>query len=153
MAHSSTYTSTSSGRSPAQIATSEKRPLGWRQAGFKGALAATFGIVLPSFLIIWMISLFLEELMMLPLVEAAFKGVRIAVGLLIIRAGWTMVQKMLKKTPNKKHSIAFVAVFFLIVLAANILGVKLSTVWLILTSGLIGFCLYGLPGRKGRAEK
>lgn len=138
---------------PGPIAINCATYTGYRQAGFKGAVVATLGMILPSFLIIWLISLFFEELFVFPIVENIFKGIRIAVSLLIMRAGWSMVQKMLKKTPNKKHSIAFTAVAFVIMFAVNLLDIRFSTVWLILFSAVVGLCLYGLPVKKGGAEK
>ena len=138
---------------PGPIAINCATYTGYRQAGFKGAVAATLGMVMPSFLIILLISLFFEDLFVFPVVENIFKGIRVAVALLVIRAVWSMVQKMLKKTPNKKHSIAFAAVAFVIVLATNLMNIRLSTVWLILVSAVIGLSLYGLPLNDRRAKK
>ena len=120
---------------------------GFRQAGMPGAIAATVGMVLPSFLMILIIASFFETLVSYPIVANAFRGIRVAVAVLIAHAGIKMVKKMLKKTPNKKHSIAFVAVFFLVAFLLNLLGIRLSTIWLILIAGICGYCLYGMPGK------
>lgn len=121
---------------------------GYKQAGMPGAIAATVGMILPSFLIILLIATFFETLLSYPIVANAFRGIRVAVAVLIAMAGIKMVKKMLKKTPNKKHSIAFVAVFFVVTFVLNLLGIHLSTIWLILVAGVCGYCLYGIP-KKG----
>ena len=118
---------------------------GYKQAGLPGAVAATVGMILPSFLIILLIASFFESLLSYPVIANAFKGIRVAVAVLIAHAGIKMVRKMLKKTPHKKHSIAFVAVFFTITFVLNLLGIHLSTIWLILAAGVCGYCLYGMP--------
>ncbi len=121
---------------------------GYKQAGMPGAIAATVGMILPSFLIILLIATFFETLLSYTIVANAFRGIRVAVAVLIAMAGIKMVKKMLKKTPNKKHSIAFVAVFFAVTFVLNLLGIHLSTIWLILMAGVCGYCLYGIP-KKG----
>ena len=70
---------------------------GYEQAGLTGAAAATLGMILPPFLIIYLISIFLEEFLTLPLVAAAFQGIKIAVGILILEAAFAMLRKMPKK--------------------------------------------------------
>ena len=68
--------------------------VGYRQAGFSGALWATFGMVLPSFLVIYLISMFLENFLEITVVANAFRGIQIAVGLLILDAGISVSRKL-----------------------------------------------------------
>ncbi len=136
---------------PGPIAINCSTYTGYTKAGFIGALAATLGMIFPSFCIILLISHFLDNLLAFSVVANAFRGIRLAVTILIFRAGSKMVRQLMKKTPNKTHSILFIAVFFAITFFLNIAGIHLSTIWLILTAGLLGFCLYGLP-RKGAAK-
>ncbi len=136
---------------PGPIAINCSTYTGYTTAGFAGALAATIGMVLPSFCIILLVSSFLDNLLVFPVVANAFRGIRLAVAILIFRAGSKMTQQLMKKTPNKKHSTFFIAVFFAVTFFMNAAGVHLSTIWLILTAGFIGLCLYGLP-RKEAAE-
>ncbi|MBT9775247.1 chromate transporter [Clostridium sp. MCC353] len=136
---------------PGPIAINCATYTGYKKAGFAGAAAATLGIVLPSFLIILIISSFMENLLQYAVIERAFKGIRIAVALLIIQAAVKMIRKMLKKSSNKLLSIGFVAVFFSITLFLNLSGIRFSTIYLILTAGLLGYFIYSGPGRKGDA--
>ncbi|WP_455580665.1 chromate transporter [Dysosmobacter sp.] len=134
---------------PGPIAINCATYTGYKKAGLPGAIIATLGMVLPSFLIILIVSAFFENLLSYPLAANAFKGIRIAVAILIMQAAIKMIKKMLKKTPSKPMSIAFIAVFFAVVLTLDLLGIHFSTIYLILIAGVLGFCLYALPKRKG----
>ena len=60
---------------------------GWRLRGLKGAIAATLGAVLPSFVIILLVAMLFTEIRENPVVERIFRGIRpVAVGLIIIPA-------------------------------------------------------------------
>jgi len=132
---------------PGPIAINCSTYTGYKKAGIGGAVAATLGMVLPSFVILLLVSVFFEDFLAYPVVASAFRGIRVAVALLIFRAGFKMVTKMLKSTKSKLSSLLFVIVFFGISLCLSLLDIHISTVWLILASGLCGFFLYGI-GRK-----
>jgi len=134
---------------PGPIAINCATYTGYKKAGLPGAITATLGMVLPSFLIILIVSAFFDDLLNYPLVANAFKGIRIAVAILIMQAAIKMIKKMLKKTPNKPISIAFIAVFFTVVFVLNLFNIHFSTIYLILMAGALGFCLYALPKQKG----
>ena len=74
---------------------------GYKKAGFIGALVATLGIVVPSFIVIYLISMFLDNFLELTIIANAFKGIKIAVGILILDAAITMIKKMHKKMQMK----------------------------------------------------
>ena len=79
---------------PGPIAINCATFVGWQQAGFAGALAATFGVVFPSFAVIFAISMFLDNFLEITVIASAFRGIKIAVGILILNAGITMLKKM-----------------------------------------------------------
>ena len=133
---------------PGPIAINCATYTGYKKAGIKGAVTATLGMILPSFLIILILSYFLDDLMTYKSVANAFPGIRFAVALLIIQAAIKMIQKMLKKTPDKKMSILFVGAFFAVVFVLNLMNLHFSTIYLILISGLLGYYIYYLPHRK-----
>lgn len=134
---------------PGPIAINCATYTGYKKAGIAGAIAATMGMVFPSFLIILLISAFMEDLLRYPVVVNAFRGIRIAVALLIIQAAVKMIRKMLKKTPDKIGSMVFVTVFGSFTLLCNWLGIRFSTIYLILIAGVAGFAIYSLKGEKG----
>ncbi len=129
---------------PGPIAINLATYAGYKKAGVRGALAATLGVVLPSFLIIWLISSFMENLLSIETVAKAFKGIRIAVALLIIRAALKMIKGMLKKTQHKYISAVILSLFFLAVIIIDLLGVSFSTIYLILIAGMCGVFVYGI---------
>lgn len=129
---------------PGPIAINLATYAGYKKAGIGGALAATLGVVLPSFLIIWLISSFMEDLLSIEPVAKAFKGIRIAVALLIIRAALKLIKGMLKKTRHKYISTVILSLFFLAVIIIDLLGVSFSTIYLILTAGICGVFVYGI---------
>ena len=118
--------------------------VGYKQKGFLGAVAATLGVVLPSFLIIYVISMFLDRFLEISWVASAFKGIRIAVGLLILDVGIRMAKKM----PRTALRIAILACALVLTLLSLILGWKISTIVLLLAAGAISLALFVL-GKDG----
>ena len=135
---------------PGPIAINCATYTGWRQAGLAGALAATLGIVLPAFLLFWALSFCFEWFLGLTAVEWAFRGIRAAVAVLVVEAGWNMLRKI-RKNP-KKHTLrmALAAGGFLLALLARLLGWPVSTIELMLLAGIIGAVVFREnPARKG----
>ena len=81
---------------PGPIAINCATYVGYKLAGMAGAVVATLGIVVPSFVIIYLISNFLDNFLAYPLVAKAFLGIKVGVGILILDAGLTMLRKMQK---------------------------------------------------------
>lgn len=81
---------------------------GYKKAGFLGAFVATLGIVVPSFIVIFLISMFLDNFLEITIVANAFKGIKVGVGLLILDAAITMINKMQKKEIVKTNYDMFV---------------------------------------------
>ena len=124
---------------------------GHKIGGIPGAIAATLGMVTPSFLIIYAISMFLENFLELTLVANAFRGIKIAVGLLILDAGLNMLKKA-KKTPLTRAIILSACI---IMLAAHIFSWKISAISLMITAGIISLLIFvmGDCRKKGGAAK
>ena len=124
---------------PGPIAINCATFVGMKRKGFWGAVAATVGVVVPSFLIIYGISLFLDDLLVIPVVANAFRGIKLAVGLLIVQAGLNM----LKKIPKKPLPVAILAASVAIMAIGALFGQHISTVVLILSAGFLGLVLSG----------
>lgn len=137
---------------PGPIAINCATFVGYRQAGFIGSLAATLGIVLPSFVVIYAISMFLDNFLAITAIANAFKGIKIAVGILILDAAVTMIKKMYRKgLPYAIMVCSFIAMFFI-----NIFSWNISPVSLMLAAALINltiFVISGAPKRKGGEGK
>ena len=133
---------------PGPIAINCATFVGYRQKGFPGALAATLGMILPSFVVIFLISLFLDRFLEITWVADAFKGIRIAVGILIVDVAVRMIRKM----PKDKLRIAILVLSCMIMLLINIFSWKVSTIVLLAAAALISlaaFLLRGSPSGKG----
>ena len=125
---------------------------GYKKAGFIGALIATLGMVLPSLVVIYLISMFLDNFLELTIIANAFKGIKVAVGILILDAGITMVKKM----PKKKMPRVIMLCSCVVMLCINIFAWNLSSIRLMIIAGaisLIVFIISGAPKLKGGAEK
>ncbi len=137
---------------PGPIAINCATYVGYKKAGVLGAALATLGMVLPSFVIISLISMFLKNFLEIKTVAYAFRGIRAAVAILIVQAGFRMISKMLKKKENRAVNVAFISVFFIIVLVLNFLNINFSTIYLILIAGIAGLCI-GLASNKKEGKK
>ena len=125
---------------------------GYKKAGFIGALVATLGIVVPSFIVIYLISMFLDNFLELTIVANAFKGIKIAVGILILDAAITMIKKMHKKI----LPIAIMVCSCVVMLCINIFAWNFSSISLMLIAAAVSlaiFILNGAPEQKGGAKK
>ena len=78
---------------PGPVAINSATFVGYRTAGFWGAVCATFGVVLPSFVIILAISYLLNNFMEIKAVQYAFKGINAGVLALLFKALWNMYKK------------------------------------------------------------
>lgn len=118
--------------------------VGYRQKGIAGAAAATLGVVLPSFIIIWLISLFLDHFLEITWVASAFRGIRIAVGILIVDVGIRMLRKM----PKEPLRIVIMACSFILMLLISIFAWKISTIVLLLAAAAISLAVFLVSGRQ-----
>ena len=125
---------------------------GYKKAGFIGALAATLGMVLPSFVIIYLISMCLDNFLELAIIANAFKGIKIAVGILILDAAITMIKKMhKKKLPRTIMVCSCIAMLFINLFAWNFSSISLMIIAAIVS--LTIFVLNGAPEQKGGTKK
>ena len=137
---------------PGPIAINCATFVGYKQAGFIGAVMATLGIVLPSFLVIYIISMFLDNFMQLAIVANAFKGIKVAVGIIILDAALTMLKKMPKKPfPKAVMTCAFIAM-----LVINVFALKISSISLIVIAAVVSVAVFiskGAPEMNGGKAK
>ena len=134
---------------PGPIAINSATYLGYKRLGVLGSLSATVGVVLPSFIIIFVISLFFDAFLSLKPVEYAFRGIQVCVVYLIFSAGW----KMLKSVKKTVFSITIVSAVFLCMVVLSLFAVKLSTILYILICGCVGLFVYLLNTMKKKKEE
>jgi chromate transporter len=129
---------------PGPIAINLATYCGYKVKGILGSLAATIGVVLPSLIIIFSISLFFDRFIQNKVVAAIFMGIKCAVVYLITTAGIRMFRKM-KKT---WYSIAATILIIVIMSILTIFSLSFSTVYFILIGGLLGLTLFGFFAKK-----
>ena len=120
--------------------------VGFKQKGLAGAVVATLGVVLPSFIIIWLISMFLERFLAIAWVASAFRGIRVAVGLLILDVGIRMAKKM----PKEPLRIVIMACALLATVLISIFSWKISTITLLLAAAAVSLAVYGVRRAMGK---
>ena len=129
---------------PGPIAINCATYIGYKKEGFLGSLLATLGMCIPSFTVIYLISLFFDRFLAIAWVASAFRGIRVCVVYLILSAGWKMLKK-LKKTP---FTIIVMAVTFVAMILFSLFSVRFSSIFYILIFGAASLFLYALRYRK-----
>ena len=134
---------------PGPIAINMATYIGYKRLGFFGSAFATLGVVLPSFIIIYIISLFLDAFLALTLVEYAFRGIQVCVIYLIFSAGLKMLRQI-KKTVLSMVIVLAVSVCMILL---SLFAVKFSTVFYILICGVIGLAVHLVRRLSTRKEE
>lgn len=101
---------------PGPISVNAATYIGFKVAGFWGSFFATLGLILPSFIIIYIISLFYETFMQLTVVQAAFKGLKVGVIILLVNA----VIKLNKAIKRNAFSITIFVITLITMLSISI---------------------------------
>ena len=131
---------------PGPIAINCATYVGYKHSGFAGAVASTLGMVLPSFVIIYGISMFLDNFLEIGIIASAFKGIKVGVGVVILNAGANMMKKPMKK-PLSRALLFFGLAAMLLV---NFLSLNISSIALMLTAGFVSLVIFKVKG--GRAK-
>lgn len=135
---------------PGPIAVNSATYIGCKIGGFFGALLSTLAVCLPSFIIIYIISLFLDKFLSLKYVSYAFRGIQVCVVYLIISAG-IRILKSIKKTAFNITAATAVSVAMT---AFSLLAVNFSSVYYILICGAISVLIFYISRYcKKRGEK
>lgn len=138
---------------PGPIAINSATYIGYKVGGFVGALFATLGVVLPSFAIIVLISIFYEQFIKIALVKHAFHGIQACVAYLILSAGLKMFKKLKKTVLN----VVLFSLTLLGIVAFTLFfpQVKISSILYILIGGVIGVVVYLITymAQKGKEKK
>lgn len=131
---------------PGPVAINSATYIGYRVAGVAGAALATLAVSLPSFIIIYLISLFFERFLALEWVARAFRGIQVCVVYLILTAGLDMLKSL------RRDALSLVIFFCVLAVmtAFSIFSVGFSSIFYILISGLVGLTAYSLRRLSGK---
>jgi len=135
---------------PGPIAINSATYIGYKLLGVLGSVCATLGVVLPSFIIIYIISLFFNDLLGYEVVASAFKGIKAVVSALILLAGL----KMFKSTKKNLLTYLTFGVALVLCVLINIFDWKVSSVLLIIAGAVVGLiAVFALQSKEKKQQK
>ena len=133
---------------PGPVAVNSATYLGYKIGGVAGAALSTLAVCLPSFVIIYVISLFFDQFLSLKYVACAFRGIQACVVYLIFSAGLRMIKGLEKSAMNR----VIVALVMAAMVLFSALAVSFSSIFYILICGVIGLVVWGIRRGRGRAK-
>ena len=131
---------------PGPIAVNAATYVGYKVGGILGSIVATLGLAIPSFVIIFVISFFYKDFMKWPILQAAFKGLKVGVIVLLFFA-------LIKLKKGVKTNLIGI-ILFVIALSAMLVfsfidtGFKYLSLCLILLGIIVGITLTALGNKK-----
>ena len=129
---------------PGPIAINLATYLGYKKGGFFGALLATLGVIITPFVLMFCISLFLENILSFEAVRYAFMGVKVGVVFLLLKVSFTLV-KSLKK--DWFGTLLLISITIAMVLF-TIFAINFSAIYFILLGAILGLIVYGIIPKK-----
>lgn len=134
---------------PGPIAINLATYIGYKQGKFLGSMIATLGMCIPSFAIIYLISLFLNRFLEFEIVASAFKGIQVGVIFIIFMAG----MKMLKMIKKNAFNITVLSLTVIVSVIFSVMMVNFSAIFYILISGFLGLVIYLVKYFKSKGDK
>lgn len=131
---------------PGPIAINLATYIGFKKRKFFGALFATVGVIIPSFIIILIISLFFDKFIRNKYVSYAFVGIKCAVAILIISAALDM----LKKVEKNAFNICLIIIVSITLILLEIFQMNFSSIFLIIIGGMLGIILCACKKEKSK---
>ena len=129
---------------PGPIAINMATFIGYRQKKVLGSVCSTLGVVLPSLIIIYIISLFFDAFLANEYVASAFIGIKACVAFLITKAGLDMLIKMKKKPFN----VTIFSIVFILLIIFELFSINFSSLYFIILGGLINIFIVYLSNFK-----
>ena len=138
---------------PGPIAVNMATYVGYEQGGFLGALLATVGVVLPSFIVILVVASVVKGLLKYPLVKSFISSMRPALGGLIISVALSMALKVfsgidtlrcISPTVDWRTFAVLAAVIAIPALWKKFAKNEFSSVLLVIISGFLGLVFFGM---------
>ena len=137
---------------PGPIAVNMATFVGSAQGGILGALVATLGVVLPSFIIILIIAILIKNLMKYKPVKAFMSGIRpCVIALILTTAAIMLLSNVFGLTtvssgcsPDIRGFAVFAILVGIAILAKKVIKKKISPIMMIVFSAVLGIVFYGL---------
>ena len=137
---------------PGPIAVNMATYIGYEQGGFLGALLATVGVVLPSFIVILAVAAFIKNLLKYPPVKTFIASMRPALGGLILSVAATMALTVffgidtinsITFTFDWRTTIVLAVVIAVPIVWKHLKKTEFSSILLVIISGILGIVLFG----------
>lgn len=119
---------------PGPISVNASTYIGYKVGGIKGSVLATLGVILPSFVIISVLSIFITKFKENKIVDLIFKGIRSGIIVLIFNAAF----RLTKKVPKEIFTYSI-----LVLIIVSTLIFKVNVILMLIISAILGI-LYGL---------
>lgn len=138
---------------PGPIAVNMATYIGYDQGGFLGALLATIGVVLPSFIIILIVAACIKNLLKYPPVKTFIVSMRPALGGLIVSVAATMALTVffgidtlstINLSFDPRTLVVFAVVIGIPIIWKRIKKKEFSSILLVVISGVVGMLLFGI---------
>lgn len=138
---------------PGPIAVNMATYIGYEQGGFFGALLATIGVVLPSFIIILFVAACIKNLLKYPPVKTFIASMRPALGGLILSVAATMALTVffgidtvntINLSFDWRTFVVLAVVIAVPIVWKRIKKKEFSSILLVVISGVMGMLLFGI---------
>lgn len=138
---------------PGPIAVNMATYIGYEQGGFLGALLATIGVVLPSFIIILIVAACIKNLLKYPPVKTFIASMRPALGGLIVSVAVTIALTVffgidtistIKLSFDWRTLVILAVVIAIPIIWKRIKKKEFSSILLVVISGVMGMLLFGI---------
>ena len=138
---------------PGPIAVNMATYIGYEQGGFLGALLATMGVVLPSFIVILVVAACIKNLLKYPPVKTFIASMRPALGGLIVSVAVTMALTVffgidtvstINLTFDWRTLVVLAVVIAIPIIWKRIKKKEFSSILLVVISGVMGMLLFGI---------
>jgi len=134
---------------PGPIAINSATFIGFKYGGVLGSLFSTIAVCIPSFVILYVISLFFDKFLELTYVAYAFKGIQVCVIYLIASAGIRFLKSMDKNWLSVTILIVVLALF----IAFSVCSINFSSIFYIIICGVLGIMVYVISLLRKKGEK
>lgn len=133
---------------PGPVAINLSTYIGYKNKKILGSLVSTLGVVLPSFIVIFIISLFLEAFMQNKYVQYAFVGINACVAFMIIKAGIDLFISLKKSW----WQILLTIIVITLMIIFKLFDVNFSSIYLILIGAFLGIVILTIQNSKTLKE-
>ena len=133
---------------PGPIAINLATYLGYKKGGFFGALLSTLGVVITPFVLMFCISLFLENILSYEAIKYAFMGVKVGVVFLLLKISFTLVKSLKKDW----FGILLLCTVTIAMVLFTIFAINFSAIYFILLGAILGLLVYGIIPKKRREK-